>query len=45
MTTFEAVAFVVAVAFACGLVLGGAVGFTLSPRTRCAPNTKEDQCS
>lgn len=34
MTTFESVAFVLVVVFACGLVLGGVVGFTLNPRTR-----------
>ena len=42
MTPFETIAFIVAVAFACGLVLGGAVGFTLNPRTRRLPTNEEN---
>lgn len=41
MTAFEAIAFAIAAAFACGLVIGAVVGFTLNPRTRCAPDPKE----
>lgn len=42
MTTFEAVAVIAAIAFACGLVLGGIVGFTLNPRTRRFPTNEEN---
>lgn len=41
MTTFAAFALTLAVAFACGLLLGGVVGFTLNPRTRRFPTNEE----
>lgn len=40
-TSFYAVTFALAVAFACGLLLGGAIGMTLTGRRNGAPTNEE----